>query len=63
MLIGPRPQKARIVNASSTSTGQQAPQYYAPTNIQATKHTFFISLPDDQWSMDSGATSHMTDNG
>ncbi|MCI57483.1 hypothetical protein A2U01_0078734, partial [Trifolium medium] len=32
---------------------------YAPTGILAAKHTFSISPPDDQWYMDSGATSHM----
>lgn len=26
-------------------------------------HTFFIDPPDDQWYMDTGATSHMTANG
>ncbi|WJX60761.1 hypothetical protein P8452_45931 [Trifolium repens] len=32
-------------------------------DIQAAMHTFSISPPDEQWYMDSGATSHMTGNG
>ncbi|MCI98205.1 hypothetical protein A2U01_0119508, partial [Trifolium medium] len=32
-------------------------------NSQAAMHTSFISPTDDQWYMDNGATSHMTDNG
>ncbi|CAJ2649804.1 unnamed protein product [Trifolium pratense] len=32
-------------------------------NSHAAMHTRFISPRDDQWYMDSGATSHMTDNG
>ncbi|GAU30653.1 hypothetical protein TSUD_224090 [Trifolium subterraneum] len=36
---------------------------YAPTDIQAAMHTLSLSPPDDQWYMDTGATSHMTENG
>jgi len=62
-ILGPRPHQANLVTAPSVSTGQQTPQYYAPTNIQAAMHTFSISLSNDQWYMDSGSTSHMTGNG
>jgi hypothetical protein len=35
---------------------------YAPTNIQAAMRTLSLSPHDDQWYMDTGATSHMTTN-
>ncbi|KAG6787387.1 hypothetical protein POTOM_009026 [Populus tomentosa] len=57
-LLGPRPQQAHM--AAST---QQAPSSYAPTDIQAAMHTLSITPPDNQWYMDTGATSHMTANG
>jgi len=43
-ILGPRPHQANLVTAPSVSTGQQAPQYYASTDIQAAMHTFSISL-------------------
>jgi len=42
-ILGPRPHQANLVTAPSVSTGQQAPQYYAPTDIQSDMHTFSIS--------------------
>jgi hypothetical protein len=55
-ILGPRPShQAHVVNAPSSS--------YAPTDIQAAMHTLSLSSPDDQWYMDTGATSHMTANG
>jgi hypothetical protein len=36
---------------------------YSPTDIQDAMHTRSLSPPDDQWYMDTGATSHMTANG
>jgi len=33
-----------------------------PTNIQAAMHTLSMAPPDEQWYMDTGATSHMTAN-
>ncbi|XP_058783621.1 uncharacterized protein LOC131658331 [Vicia villosa] len=44
-----------VSNATPTSS-------YALTNIQASMHTLSLSTPDDQWYMDTGATSHMTAN-
>lgn len=35
---------------------------YAPTDIDAAMHTSYLHQPDDNWYMDTGATSHMTAN-
>ncbi|KAF9684049.1 hypothetical protein SADUNF_Sadunf04G0077200 [Salix dunnii] len=63
-ILGPRPQQAHMaaVTPQAQST-QQAHSSYAPTDIQAAMHTLSIAPPDDQWYMDTGATSHMTANG
>ncbi|GAU12928.1 hypothetical protein TSUD_97390 [Trifolium subterraneum] len=56
-ILGPRPShQAHVANTAPTSS-------YAPTDIQAAMHTLSLSPPDDQWYMDTGATSHMTANG
>ncbi|MCH87473.1 hypothetical protein A2U01_0008343, partial [Trifolium medium] len=58
-ILGPKPQQAHMVAASTNNA--QPP--YASTNIQAAMHTLSMAPPDDQWYMDTGATSHMTANG
>lgn len=57
-ILGPKPQQAHIA-----ATSQQTQSPYAPTDIHAAMHTLSLSPPDDQWYMDTGATSHMTANG
>ncbi|KAJ9536884.1 hypothetical protein OSB04_029617 [Centaurea solstitialis] len=56
-VLGPRPQQAHVASVSPP------PSSYAPTDIQAAMHTLSVAPPDDQWYMDTGATSHMTANG
>lgn len=48
-ILGQRPQ----AYAASTPS-------YAPTDIEAAMHTMSLNVPDGQWYMDTGATSHMT---
>ncbi|MCH85502.1 hypothetical protein A2U01_0006348 [Trifolium medium] len=48
-ILGQRPQ----ANATSTPS-------YAPTNIETSMHTMSLNVPDKNWYMDTGATSHMT---
>nr|GLL35266.1 hypothetical protein D5086_0000195000 [Ipomoea trifida] len=56
-ILGPKPSQAHL---ASTNLGQSS---YAPTDIQQAMHTLSIAPPDEQWYMDTGATSHMTSNG
>ncbi|MCI02520.1 copia protein [Trifolium medium] len=44
---------------AATSTNNAQPPY-ASTAIQAVMHTLSMAPPDDQWYIDTGATSHMT---
>jgi hypothetical protein len=62
-ILGPKPQQAHVASAPTNPASQNASYSYALTDIQAAMHTFSISPPDDQWYMDTGATSHMTANG
>lgn len=52
-LLGSRPQQA-------FSTQAPPPSSYAPTDIEAAMHTMSLNPPDENWYMDTGATSHMT---
>ncbi|KAJ9565309.1 hypothetical protein OSB04_001275 [Centaurea solstitialis] len=52
-ILGPRPQQAYY---------SQTPSSYAPTEIDAVFNTMSLNTPEDQWYMDTGATSHMTSN-
>nr|GLL31546.1 hypothetical protein D5086_0000195000 [Ipomoea trifida] len=56
-ILGPKPSQAHL---AATNLGQSS---YAPTDIQQAMHTLSIAPPDEQWYMDTGATSHMTSNG
>ncbi|CAJ2653203.1 unnamed protein product [Trifolium pratense] len=62
-ILGQKPQQAHVAATPTNPASQNASYSYAPTDIQAAMHTFSISPPDDQWYMDTGATSHMTANG
>lgn len=39
-----------------------SPTGHTSTDIEAAMHTLSLHQPDDQWYMDTGATSHMTTN-
>ena len=58
-ILGPKPPQAHM---AATSANNAQPSY-ASTDIQAAMHTLSMAPPDDQWYMDTGATSHMTANG
>ncbi|KAJ9543556.1 hypothetical protein OSB04_023263 [Centaurea solstitialis] len=47
-------------NRAHVASVSPPPSSYAPTDIQAAMHTLSVAPPDDQWYMDTGATSHMT---
>ncbi|KAJ9547690.1 hypothetical protein OSB04_020233 [Centaurea solstitialis] len=49
-ILGPRPPQAYHMNQAPT----------VPTNIDQALHTLALNPPDDDWYMDTGATSHMT---
>ncbi|MCI17763.1 hypothetical protein A2U01_0038914 [Trifolium medium] len=51
-----------MTSAPAHMNSQQNSSSYTPTDMQAAMHTVSISPPDDQWYMDTGATSHMTAN-
>ncbi|GAU34372.1 hypothetical protein TSUD_217120 [Trifolium subterraneum] len=61
-ILGQKPQQAHVAATSTNPASQNVSYSYAPTYIQAVMHTFSISPPDDQWYMDTEATSHMTAN-
>ena len=52
-LLGPRP-------AQSYHTGTSASMGYMPTDIDQAMNTLSLSTPNEQFYMDTGATSHMT---
>lgn len=43
-------------------TATPAPSVYTPTDIDQALHTLSLNQPDENWYMDTGATSHMTAN-
>jgi hypothetical protein len=47
---------------AATSANNAQPSY-ASTDTEAAMHTLSLAPSDDQWYMDTGATSHMTANG
>ncbi|CAH9050037.1 unnamed protein product [Cuscuta epithymum] len=53
-ILGPRPQQAHFT--ASTNPG------LVPTDLHTAMQTMSLAPPDDQWYMDTGATSHMTAN-
>ncbi|MCI08058.1 hypothetical protein A2U01_0029130, partial [Trifolium medium] len=59
-ILGPKPLQAHMATAPTHINSHQSSSSYAPTDNQAAMHTF--SSPDNQWYMDTGATSHMTAN-
>ncbi|XP_071733834.1 uncharacterized protein [Rutidosis leptorrhynchoides] len=52
-LLGPRPQYNYAHSVAATAT---------PTDIEEALHTMTLNPPDENWYMDTGATSHMTGN-
>ncbi|GAU35084.1 hypothetical protein TSUD_70070 [Trifolium subterraneum] len=50
---GSRPPQAYSAHVST-------PSNYAPTDIDAAMQNLSINIPDENWYMDTGATSHMT---
>jgi hypothetical protein len=48
-ILGERPQQAHLTSTQPS-----------PTDIQAAMHTLSMAPPDEQWYMDTGATSHKT---
>ena len=58
-LLGPRPSQAQNFFMGAPST----PTYgLVPTDIDQAMQVFSINPPDDQFYMDTGATSHMTNS-
>ncbi|KAL6521633.1 hypothetical protein OROGR_018202 [Orobanche gracilis] len=55
-LLGPHPRLHQAYAMQAPSSG------YAPTDIEAAMHTLSLHEPDENWYMDTGATSHMTAN-
>ncbi|XP_021725246.1 DNA-binding protein K10-like [Chenopodium quinoa] len=57
-ILGPRPQQHHqaFTAQAPSSVG------YAPTDVEAALHTLSLAPPDDNWYMDTRATSHMTSN-
>ncbi|XP_021760551.1 uncharacterized protein LOC110725371 [Chenopodium quinoa] len=57
-ILGPRPQ-----HTQHAFTANAPPSVgYAPTDVESALHTLSLHQPDDNWYMDTGATSHMTSN-
>ncbi|XP_071705153.1 uncharacterized protein [Rutidosis leptorrhynchoides] len=53
-LLGPRPPPGYAQSVTSSTP--------TATDIEAALHTMTLNPPDDNWYMDTGATSHMTGN-
>ncbi|XP_021738811.1 uncharacterized protein LOC110705278 [Chenopodium quinoa] len=56
-ILGPRPQQHQQSAFSSQTPSSVG---YAPTDVEAALHTLSLTPPDENWYMDTGATSHMT---
>ncbi|XP_039689004.1 uncharacterized protein [Medicago truncatula] len=52
-ILRQRPQQAHMASTQPS---------YTPTDIQAAMQTLYMAPPNEQWYMDTGATSHMTAN-
>ena len=55
-VLGPRPAQAYTAATDSVEPSTD----YIPTDIDAALHTMTLNPPDENWYMDTGATSHMT---
>ncbi|XP_059298187.1 uncharacterized protein LOC132050862 [Lycium ferocissimum] len=53
-ILGPPPAQ-QLYTAAVASPGS-----YVPTDIESAMHTMTLNPPDQNWYMDTGATSHMT---
>ncbi|CAH9142297.1 unnamed protein product [Cuscuta epithymum] len=53
-ILGPRPAQAHFTAPATPG--------FVPTDLHNAMQTMSITPPDDQWYMDTGATSHMTAN-
>ncbi|XP_062093908.1 uncharacterized protein LOC133799936 [Humulus lupulus] len=58
-VLGPRPSSAQSFLVASPVPSDAG---YTPTTVEAAMHTLSLTPPDDNWYMDTGATSHMTAN-
>nr|GEW40943.1 hypothetical protein [Tanacetum cinerariifolium] len=56
-ILGPRSQQAHTTTYSPTVASTMG---YAPTDIDTTMHTMMLNHPDENWYLDTGATSHIT---
>ncbi|XP_056685660.1 uncharacterized protein [Spinacia oleracea] len=63
-VLGARPPQAYNMQASNFgyATAPVSNFGYMPTDVEAAMHTLSLHQPDDNWYMDTGATSHMTAN-
>ncbi|KAK9675820.1 hypothetical protein RND81_11G033700 [Saponaria officinalis] len=59
-LLGPRPQQAYIAQTPSNMPKYQ-PVFF-PTDIATAMQSMTLQPPDENWYMDTGASSHMTSN-
>jgi len=55
--LGPRPQQAFVTQSAPT---KPSTDMFVPKDIVAAMQTLPLQPPDDNWFMDTGATSHMT---
>lgn len=55
-MLGPRPQAFNVMAPSSAPSTTS----YTPTDIEASMHALLFSQPDENYYMDTAATSHMT---
>ncbi|XP_071719079.1 uncharacterized protein [Rutidosis leptorrhynchoides] len=53
-ILGPRPAQAHSAHVSNNTTD------FYPTDLASAMHTMTLNPPDENWYMDTGATSHMT---
>ncbi|XP_020259707.1 uncharacterized protein LOC109836256 [Asparagus officinalis] len=56
-LLGQRPQQAFV---AQSQPAEQPSGMFVPTTLAEAMHTLSLTPPDDDWYMDTGATSHMT---
>ncbi|XP_056698637.1 uncharacterized protein [Spinacia oleracea] len=59
-VLGARPQQAYYMATPHPMGYVPTPTSYSPTDIDQAMHTMSMNPPDDNWYMDTGATSHMT---
>ncbi|XP_074278902.1 uncharacterized protein LOC141602610 [Silene latifolia] len=56
-ILGPKPQQAFVAQPGNIGT---TPGAFVPTDIAAAMQTLTLQQPDDNYYMDTGASSHMT---